>query len=175
MWFKSPDDRGKLWKEVQKIRMLLGQQKADVALSGGVSADSSGGASGAGAAGGLDISTRQMQQHMQSSRQLHLQVQQMMQQQRQMHARIQQQQQILQQQQMHIQQQQIQLTAAQAKPPQVQPPVSGLTAGQVELSSAQLQKILMRMVQDERFVGALHAQYVKAQRKKRAAAAAAGQ
>ena len=40
---------------------------------------------------------------------------------------------------------------------------------------AQLQKILMRMVQDERFVGALHAQYVKAQRKKRAAAAAAGQ
>ena len=122
--------------------------------------------------GVLDINSRQMQQHVQNSRQLQIQVQRMLQQQSQMHAQIQQQQQILQQQQIHIQQQQIQLAASQAKPHQVQPPVPGLTASQVELSMNQLQKILMRMVQDDRFVGALHAQCVKAQRKKRAAVAA---
>ena len=78
-----------------------------------------------------------------------------MQQQRQMHAQIQQQQQILQQQQMRIQQQQIQLSASQATPLQVQPPNiwADWQPGRIICGTAS--KILMRMVQDERFVGAL--------------------
>lgn len=176
MWFKSSEDRNKLWKEIQNINALLLQQKGQSARgSSSIGASISGGKGFAHKGGGPDISPQQIHECIQSSNQINHQVQQMVQQQRQMHAQIQQQQQILQQQQMRIQQQQVQLSAFQVSPLQVQPQISGLTSGQVELSVAQLQKILMRMVQDERFVVALHAQYIKAQRKKRAAATAAGQ
>ena len=158
MWFKSSEDRNKLWTEIQNIKALLLQQKGQTTMGGSsIGASVSGGKGFAHKGGGPDISPQQIHECIQSSNQINLQVQQMMQQQRQMHAQIQQQQQILQQQQMRIQQQQIQLSASQATPLQVQPQISGLTGGQVELSVAQLQKILMRMVQDERFVGALHA------------------
>lgn len=164
MWFKSPEDRRKLWHEIQSINSTLQQRKAGVGTSD-VRATPSGGAA--------NMNGQHLQQQLLSSQQLRAQVQQMMQQQHQMHAQIHQQQQILQQQQMHIQQ----LATSHAKPSQTPPstpPVQGLSANEVELSMSQLKKILMRMVQDDRFVGALHAQYVKAQRKKRGAVATQG-
>jgi hypothetical protein len=105
MWFKSAEDRGKLWTAIQKIKLRLSGM--------GAGAGGGGGSGNGQAAGG---------------------------------------------------------GAAAAAPAAPSAPIAGLTADQVELSQVQLQKLLIRMVQDERFVGLLHKQYVASLRKRRAAA-----
>ena len=50
----------------------------------------------------------------------------------------------------------------------VEDPAGGLTADQVELSKSQLQKILIGMMSNDKFVDQLHSLYVSALRKRRA-------